>query len=186
MIEAELKVRVQNPENALDRLGQRAVGRVEVYQDTYYDTGDGTLAAEDRELRLRTVEGPDGIRSILTYKEARVDDASGSKPEHETRVDAPEAVDAMLRGLGYVVSIAFEKHCRNYEFEAYGRHMLATLVRVPELDGTFLEVETMAKEDGLSPALDDVRAVLADLGFAGHDVTTELYSDAVAAKRGRP
>ncbi len=48
----------------------------------------------------------------------------------------------MLGGLGYVETLAFEKRCRNYAFAAYGRPMLATLVRVPEIDGTYVEVET--------------------------------------------
>ncbi|MEU3752272.1 class IV adenylate cyclase [Streptomyces olivoreticuli] len=183
MIEAELKARVHAPEETFRRLEQRATGRAEVYQDTYYDTPDGTLGSEDRELRVRTVHGPDGVRSVLTYKEARVD-ASGSKPEHETGVSNSDAVHTMLRGLGYVPSIAFEKRCRNYEFDQDGRRMLATLVRVPEIDGTFLEVETLAQDDELHAALAAVRSVLDELGFTERDLTTELYTEAVAANRG--
>jgi adenylate cyclase class 2 len=113
----------------------------------------------------------------------RVDDASGSKPEHETRVEDPQAVHAMLRGLGYVVTIRFEKRCRNYDFTAAGRKMLATLVRVPEIDGHFLEVETITDEHQVPAALNDVRAVLAELGLDEGDLTTELYTDTVAAQR---
>ncbi len=61
--------------------------------------------------------------------------------------------------------------------------MLATLVRVPELDGTFLEVETMADEGDLAAALRDVREVLGELGIGEQDLTTEQYTDAVAARR---
>jgi adenylate cyclase class 2 len=183
MIEAELKAHVHDPQAVMAALDTRATGRAEVYQDTYYDDPAGTLTAGDRELRVRTVHGPYDTRSVLTYKGARVDDASGSKPEHETRVEDPQAVHAMLRGLGYVVTIAFEKRCRNYNFTAAGRQMLATLVRVPEIDGHFLEVETITDEDQVQAALDDVRAVLAQLGLADEDLTTELYTDAVAARR---
>ncbi|MFG2880705.1 class IV adenylate cyclase [Streptomyces sp. NPDC048337] len=183
MIEAELKARVHAPEETLQRLDERADGRAEVYRDTYYDTPDRALEARDEELRVRTVHGPDETRSILTYKGARVDEESGSKPEHETRVEDAEAVHAMLRGLGYVPAIAFEKRCRNYAFEARGRQMLATLVRVPELDGTFLELETLAEEQDLGAALGDVRAVLAELGIWAEDLTRELYTDAVRACR---
>lgn len=59
----------------------------------------------------------------------------------------------------------------------------ATLVRVPEIDGTFLEVETIVDEDAVSAALDDIRAVLAELGIGSEDLTRELYTDAVAAQR---
>lgn len=184
MIEAELKARVHAPETVLRLVDERATGRAEVYQDTYYDMVAGTLDAEVRELRVRTVHGPDGTRSILTYKEPRIDEASGSKPEYETRVTDPDAVHAMLRGLGYVPAHAFEKRCRNYEFEAHGPAMLATLLRVPELDGTFLEIETQVKEqDDLQDALDAVRAVLAELGIAEDDLTTDTYTGAVRAQR---
>jgi hypothetical protein len=38
--------------------------------------------------------------------------------------------------------VSFEKHCTNYRFRVEGRDLLATVVTVPELDGTFLELET--------------------------------------------
>ncbi|MFJ5811731.1 hypothetical protein [Streptomyces sp. NPDC093093] len=42
------------------------------------------------ELRVRTVYGPDEIRSVLTYKGAVVNEESGSKPE-QTRVEDVDA-----------------------------------------------------------------------------------------------
>lgn len=183
MIEAELKARVQSPEAVMRQLDERVEARVEVYQDTYYDRPEGSLEKADQELRVRTVHGPKGMRTVLTFKDATVDEASGSKPEHETHVENSQEAHAILQGLGYVPAIAFEKRCRNYDFEARGRQMLATLVRVPEIDGTFLEVETIVDEDDVATALDDIRAVLADLGIAPDDLTRELYTDAVAARR---
>ncbi|MGW3024502.1 class IV adenylate cyclase [Streptomyces sp. NPDC001221] len=183
MIEAELKARVHAPEQVMRQLDQMATARVEIYQDSYYDRPDGSLEKADQELRVRTVHGADGLRTVLTFKAAAVDEASGSKPEHETRVEDSQAAHAILQGLGYVPVIAFEKRCRNYAFEARGRQMLATLVRVPEIDGTFLEVETLVDEDQVGGAVDDIRAVLADLGIGSEDLTRELYTDAVAAQR---
>lgn len=184
MIEAELKARVHTPEAVLRQLEERATARVEVYQDTYYDRTDGGLEKADQELRVRTVHGADGLRTVLTFKEAAVDEASGSKPEHETRVEDSEAVHAIVQGLGFTPVIAFRKRCRNYEFEAHGRHLLATLVQVPEIEGTFLEVETLVDEDQVDAALDDIRAVLAELGIGPEDLTRDTYTGAVAAQRG--
>ncbi|MGW3200693.1 class IV adenylate cyclase [Streptomyces sp. NPDC001118] len=183
MIEAELKARVHAPEQVMRLLDERATARVEVYRDTYYDRPDGSLEKADQELRVRTVHGATDTRTVLTFKDAAVDDASGSKPEHETPVTDAEAAHAILRGLGHVPVIAFEKRCRNYDFEARGRRMLASLVRVPEIDGTFLEVETLVDEDEVGAALDDIRAVLADLGIGAEDLTRETYTGAVAAQR---
>ncbi|MDX2392454.1 class IV adenylate cyclase [Streptomyces sp. DK15] len=183
MIEAELKARVHLPEETLRRLDELAVGRAEVYQDTYYDTPEGVLEARDEELRVRTVHGEEGTRTLLTYKGARVDEESGSKPEHETRVEDAQAVHGMLTGLGYVQAVAFEKRCRNYAFEARGRQMLATLVRLSEVDGAFIELETLVEEEDVTRALDDVRAVLGELGIGPADLTREQYTDAVKARR---
>ncbi|MFG2778866.1 class IV adenylate cyclase [Streptomyces prunicolor] len=183
MIEAELKAHVHAPEVVMRRLDERATARIEVYQDTYYDRPDGALERQDQELRVRTVHGAHGQETVLTFKDATVDERSGSKPEHETRVDDSQSAHAILRGLGYVPAIAFEKQCRNYAFEAHGRQMLATLVRVPEIQGTFLEVETIVDEDQVSAALDDVRAVLVDLGIGPEELTRETYTGAVSSQR---
>ncbi|MFI8456169.1 class IV adenylate cyclase [Kitasatospora sp. NPDC085464] len=182
MIEAELKALVRQPGVLLRHLeGLHGPGRAEVYRDTYYDLPDGSLLAADRELRIREIESSDGgRRALLTHKGARVDDESGSKPEHETAVADAGAAHAILRGLGYLPRLAFEKHCRNYTLERDGRRFLATLVRVPQLAGVFLEVETAAaRVDELAPALAAVRAVLGELGVGEADVTGELYTDAV-------
>lgn len=184
-IEAELKAVVRDPEGVMRRLEDaHGPGRPEVYRDTYFDAPDGSLMGADRELRIRTVHSADDTRTVLTYKSARVDEASGSKPEAETRVDDADAAHEIVRGLGFVPRIAFEKRCRNYSFEQDGRKLLATLVRVPEIDGTFLEVETVATaESDLATALAVVRSVLGELGIDGADLTTEQYTDAVAAAR---
>ena len=92
-------------------------------------------------------------------------------------------VDEILRALGLEHLVAFEKHCANYRFTAKGRDMLATVVTVREIDGTFLELETLAAEDDLAAALGDVRAVLGELGIGEDDLTTEQYTDAVMRAR---
>ena len=186
MIEAELKARVRAPEVVARALDERGVGRSETYQDTYYDLPDGSLRARDEELRLRFLadHGTGERRTLLTFKAAAVDEVSGSKPEYETRVEDSQNAHAILEHLGYVPAIVFEKRCRSHAFEAYGRRMLATLVRVPELDGTFLEIETQVQEeDEVAAALEDIRAVLAELGVGPEDLTRELYTEAVAAAR---
>ena len=54
---------------------------------------------------------------------------------------------------------------------------------IPEIDGTFIELETLAAEAGLAAALGDIRAVLGELGIAEDDLTTEQYTDAVMRAR---
>ncbi len=89
----------------------------------------------------------------------------------------------ILSALGLVHLVALSKDCVNYRFTARGRDMLATVVTVPEISGTFIELETMAAEDDLSAALADVRATLAGLGISDADLTTETYTGAVLRAR---
>jgi adenylate cyclase class 2 len=183
VIEAELKARLRDPDHVRAELARRAAEEVAVYSDTYYDSPDGTFTSADRELRVREVRTDDGVRSILTYKGATVDAASGSKPEAETEVADAAAAREILAGLGYVLDIAFEKHCSNYRFTHAGRDMLATVVRVPEIDGEYVEIETQVDESDMATALDDVRSVLVELGISRADETIETYTGAVRAAR---
>jgi adenylate cyclase class 2 len=183
MIEAELKARVRDVESVQAALAARSTGQRSKYQDTYYDLADERLSSEGRELRLRTITTDSGRRSLLTYKEPAIDTASGSKPEYETDVGDPSMIDSLLRGLGLKELIGFEKRCVNYRFTSDGRELLATLVTVPELDGAFIEVETMVPESELAEALQLVRSTLHQLGIADSDLTTEQYTDAVLATR---
>jgi hypothetical protein len=48
----------------------------------------------------------------------------------------------------------------------------------------FLEAETLVEESEVSAALDDIRAVLAELGIGPQDLTREAYTAAVATQRG--
>lgn len=114
-----------------------------------------------------------------------MDADSGSKPEHETAVGDAEVTATVLTALGLHEFVSFEKRCTNYRFSAYGRELLATLVQVPELGiQTFIELETMAEDGEVDAALHVVRTVLAELGISENDLTTETYTDAVAARRG--
>lgn len=184
MIEAELKARVADPAALHGRLEELAAGEASTYRDTYYDTPGQDLTAAGRELRVRVVETGATAHAVLTYKEPAADQASQSKPEHETMVASPGVIDVILSALGLRHLVAFDKHCLNFTFTARGRDMLATLVTVPEIDGTFIELETMADEPDLSAALADLHAVLGELGIGEEHLTTEQYTDAVIRARG--
>lgn len=183
MIEAELKARVREPGAVRGRLRRLADEERSTYRDTYYDRPGRDLTDDGHELRVRVIETGAVHRTVLTYKEPAIDAGSGSKPEHETAVADAAVLDAVFRRLGLEHLVAFEKHCANYRFTAQGRDMLATVVTVPEIDGTFIELETMADEEDLDAALADIRTVLYDLGIAEEDLTTEQYTDAVMQAR---
>jgi adenylate cyclase class 2 len=185
LIEVELKAKVSDVDHVRAELERLAPGVDETYHDTYYDLPDETLTVRDQELRVRTVTNDAGSRSLLTFKTAPVEAASGSRPEHETQMTDPAVADIVLKAVGAVELISFRKLCRNHRFEAEGRELLATLVEVPEIEGTYLEVETLAPTDDVEAGLGTIRTVLATLGIGEVDLTTETYTGAVAAARQR-
>jgi adenylate cyclase class 2 len=186
-VEAELKAFARNPERIHAALSRRAVGERSIYSDRYFDYPDRGWTRQGNELRVRTVADELGrTRALLTFKEPAVDEASGSKPEHETAVEDVDVLVTVLTALGVEQIIAFEKRCVNYRFTARGRDLLATVVTVPELAGrTFIELETVADPGDVDAALDVVRSVLRELGIEDSDLTTQTYTDAVAIRRGR-
>ena len=183
MIEAELKARLADPGRVRAALGERAMVERAVYHDTYFDDDESSLQRSGRELRVRTKIVHDQHRHILTYKEAAVDAVSDSKPEHETDVADREALTTILVGLGYRPVIELTKQCENYAFDSGARSVLATVVTVAELADTFLEVETLVPADEVSAALENLRDLLTGLDIAESTLTSELYTDAVAAQR---
>ncbi len=182
-VEVELKAKVGDAEQVRAELERLAPGVDETYHDTYYDLSDEALTGRDQELRVRTVTNDAGSRSLLTFKTAPVEETSGSRPEQETELSDPAVVDTVLKALGAVELISFRKLCRNHRFEAEGREVLATLVEVPEIEGTYLEVETIAPADEVDAGLITIRTILVGLGISEGDLTTETYTGAVTAAR---
>jgi adenylate cyclase, class 2 len=183
VVEAELTAVLREPARVRAELAKRADPEVSVYADTYFDRPDRSMDAAGYELRVRTITTHGASRAVVTYKEPEVG-GSRSKPEHETIVGDARVMHTIFTGLGLVELIAFEKHCDNYQFSVRGRDLLATVVQIPDLDGqTFVEVETMAEPDDVPTALAVVRGVLLELGVTDEDLTTESYTDRVAARR---
>lgn len=181
-VEVELKARLVDPQAVRKHLHALAPGVVEVYQDTYFEPASAQFAADGYELRIRTIESAKGMCHLLVFKEPAVH-ASGSKPEHEITVDDAHTTARILTGLGFRPVLAFTKQCVNYRVGHGGWHLLATVVTMPEVDGTFLEVEALAELADVDDALTAVRGLLGELGVTDAELTRETYTDAVRAAR---
>jgi adenylate cyclase, class 2 len=183
MIEAEYKARLRNPDTVRRQLRERARPDIVTYHDTYLDDAQKKLSKADQELRLRTIESGASSTHLLTFKDAAIDRTTGSKPEYETSVSDRSMLDHIIHLLGYSPVISFSKECENYRFATSGRDVLATIVTVPEIQGTYLELETQASPPDLDAALADLRTILIDLDVTSDELTTELYTDAVTRER---
>jgi adenylate cyclase class 2 len=182
-IEVELKARLAAPETTIADLRERAEGEHSTYSDTYYDWPDRRLEHAGRqELRLRTIETNDDSRCVWTFKGAMLN--ATSTPEYETIVsDAPMA-HAILTGLGLEPTISYTKHCENFRISYGSRSILATVVRIPEIDGTFLEIEMLVPhESEIDDARRAIEAVLVELGLSMDDLESTFYVDLVLSGR---
>jgi len=126
---------------------------------------DGELLARDSALRVRRY----GEAALLTWKGPKVADPRFKiRPERETGVDDPEALEAILRALGYQPVLAMTK-----TRAIYGRDGLeACLDETPF--GSFLELE------GERVAID---AAMAELGLDPGQIEPRSYA-ALQAGRG--
>jgi adenylate cyclase, class 2 len=121
----------------------RSLGRLRTpwhfESNTIYDHG-GELASSGRLLRLRRA-----LTSTLTFKEPAPGpgtDGIKSRTELETRLYDPQAMDAILQGLGYAPQLRYEKFRSVWELP----QGLVCLDILPF--GDFLEIEALPEQIG--------------------------------------
>lgn len=116
-IEIEAKMKLDDPAALSARLSTQGAERgPSVFEvNTYYDTADGSMKATDQGLRIRvaTTHGPadrEPQRSvIITHKGPREHGQLKSRTETEMRATDGDDAAALLRSLGFVPVLTFEK-----------------------------------------------------------------------------
>lgn len=184
--EAEIKYILADAKAVKAKLEMHALGRNLTYQDHYYDHPVLDFTSRDHEFRYRIIlEEGKSPRPVLTFKGDVVDKKTGSKSEYEVKLaDSQQPVTAMLAAMGFEAIVEFTKSCRHYEFNLDGNPVAATVVRVPEIDKDYLEVEILVDDESkVKPALVQLEELGDSLGLGAGDQTTEGYSDMVLAAR---
>ena len=161
--EVEVKLRFASAAEASKRLESlgATLARPRRFEDNVvYDRPDRTLENADRLLRLRRVGG----EGILTYKEP----VPGEKVykvriEHETPVERPAALAAILEGLGFAPRWRYQKWRTVYALGG----LSATVDETPlgcfvELEGEAAVIDRTAEALGFTPR-DYIRATYREL-----------------------
>jgi len=148
MYEVELKVRAAHGpvREQLDAAGATHVETVE-QEDIYYDAPDRSFAETDEALRIRRERQDGATETRVTYKGPLVDSESKTRQEAETAVADPEAMRAILDGLGYDPAATVRKDRERFSLG----ECTVTLDTVEGL-GEFVEVEIEAEEAGVDAA----------------------------------
>ena len=159
-VETEIKLRLKGPDegrDALRGLGARLVRERHFEDNLLFNDDRGALGASGSVLRLRRT--PAG--GVLTFKGPRkVEAGMRSRPELETPVGDPDAMQAILVGLGFRPAFRYQKYRETYEWE--GQEIVIDETPI----GTFLEIE--GDREGIARA-----ATL--LGFSPRDYLVASY-----------
>ena len=139
-LELELKVKVPDFDavrKALSDSGAKHVGSV-LEINTFFDTPDKSLLAQDKGLRLRQTRddrsGREGF--VITVKGPAQPGAFKSREEAETDVDDGDRAAGVLQALGYRPELSFEKRRESWTLD----RCKIELDELPVL-GRFVEIE---------------------------------------------
>ena len=170
-VESEIKLRVEGPDaarRALAALGASLSRPRHLEDNILYDDAHYSLFDAGRALRVRRADG----RALLTFKGPRENRADGvkSRPEAEVEVVDADALEAILRGLGYRKVFRYQKYREAYSW----RDVEIVLDETPI--GTFLEIE--------GPVATIHEAARA-LGRSSADYIDESYAALYVASGGR-
>jgi adenylate cyclase, class 2 len=158
--ETEVKVPVADAEALRARL--REIGAVlrreRHFEDNLlFDDSGSTLQSQGTVLRLRRT--PHG--GVLTFKGPReMRDGVKTREERETAVADPDALEGVLRRLGYRPVFRYQKYRESWSHGGQSVEIDDTPV------GTFLEIE--GDTDG-------IHAVASALGYTPQDYMLESY-----------
>lgn len=147
----ELEAKMQVPDHvpvrdALHAQGAARVGSV-MELNTFFDTKDRALLAQDKGLRVRHAcdfETGDE-RHVITYKGSQQAGALKNREEIEIAADDGEQAALLLERLGYGPTLSFEKRRETWRVD----DCLVELDELPQL-GCFVEIEGPDEEAVLS------------------------------------
>jgi adenylate cyclase class 2 len=159
-VETEVKLRLESPEAARERLLRLGAVRVRerhFEENVLFDDPTGSLRHDGSVLRLR--QTPQG--GVLTFKGPReVTGGIKSREERETAVASPAEVRAILGNLGYRPVFRYQKYRESWSYRGQEIEVDETPI------GAFLEIEGDAE---------GIAAVAGELGFKPSDYVAESY-----------
>lgn len=139
-VEVEAKIKVDSHEAVLERLSSlRAMRICRVLETNHiFDNRDRTLLSSGRGLRVRICRAEDGNDppATLTYKGPRIQGPLKTREEIEIATDDGEACKELIRALGFVEVLCFEKRRETWRLG----DCTIELDEIPYL-GRYIEIE---------------------------------------------
>jgi adenylate cyclase class 2 len=164
--ETEAKFKVDRHEEVrakLVELGAQRCGRV-LESNYIFDRSDGSLLKEDKGLRVRCCHCTENTPppATLTYKGPRQKSELKHREEIQTAISDPAATRNMLKALGFVEVIHFEKWRETWRLN----DSLVELDELPHL-GCYVEIE--------GPSVDKINQTRQAVGLSENPHIIESY-----------
>lgn len=163
MIEVEVKAHVNDFRRVkikLQNLGAKKL-KSEHQEDVYFNAPHRNFAQTDEALRIRKIPTKNGLKTILTYKGAKINDISKTRKEIEVNIENAESTTKILENLGFNPIKTLKKDRVIYLFNEF----IISLDKVYEV-GNFVEIETTHEEgDNFQESLDEIFNIYHKLGI---------------------
>lgn len=135
----------------LRKLGYQVHARRVFESNSIFDLAGGALRTQGELIRVRRV----GKNGVLTFKGPPLSGPHKSREEIETRVDDPDAMQAILEKLGFRRVFRYDKY--RTEYEVPDKNGVVTVDETPignyiEIEGAAQWIDRTARELGFSPA----------------------------------
>ena len=175
MIEVEVKLPIEDAEALISKLIEMGFSDAgEIFEsDTYFTHAHHDFWKLDEALRIRRCEHiPSGEKTaVVTYKGAKMDQVSTTRPEYETGVEDPDTFQKILEAIDFSPVIPVKKLRHSYCKE----DITVCVDKVSGL-GAFMEVEILV-EDAIDrrQALGQIGSLLQELGYNMSDTTRRSY-----------
>lgn len=163
-LEVEQKFRVDDIAAVVAMLAARGVtiGPPVAQVDQYFAHPQRDFARTDEALRIRSSRG----KSFVTYKGAKLDTATKTRPELELPLADTDAdgsqFSELLQALGFRPVAVVHKSRRSFAIEFRGRSVEGALDEVEGV-GSFVELELQASRENLDEARTAIGTLAAEL-----------------------
>lgn len=156
MIEVEIKVKIDNPDDMRKKFVERnGIYKMSLlHEDTYFNMPEGLrdFRKSDEALRIRKSieshidrkEPRQKPKYFITYKGKKLDSTTKTRKELESIVEEGEKLKEILKSLGFREFFTVEKERELYEFEYNGNKIEALIDYLPILKEHFIEVEIIS------------------------------------------
>lgn len=153
--EIEAKLKIESPEQIESKLAELGAEFVaeQLQTDYHFDTDDLTISMSDSALRLRLERVGEDLTCFLTYKGPKEKSRVKRRPEIQTEVKDPDAIENILAALGYRKTLTVEKTRRLWLLEK-----CEVAIDNVQLLGDFVEIE--------GPTEDEISVVQSRLGLS--------------------